>query len=58
MMKIYSKIDDYIIKKIFKFFLINLVIFLGILWLTKIIDFLQLITDKQISLLNFFIYQF
>jgi lipopolysaccharide export system permease protein len=52
--KIFNKIDYYIIKKFFKFFLINLAVFLGILWLTKIIDFLQLITDKQISLGSFF----
>ena len=49
----YNKIDLYILKKFSKFFAINLIIFLGILWLVKIIDFLELITDQHISFINF-----
>ena len=49
----YNKIDLYILKKFSKFFAINLIVFLGILWLVKIIDLLELITDQHISFINF-----
>lgn len=50
-----KKIDQYIIRRFFKYFFINLLIITGILWFTKIVKFLELATVKNISFIDFII---
>ena len=48
-------LEKYIHRNFLRFFILNMLIFIGIIWLTRIVKYLDFVTDKNMHMLDFLI---